>query len=249
MLVGDEQAKNLVLTFHRAVNLNDGLYGNANSWIPNFVAGDPAPFAGINLGRRRLVSSIAWGRDNGNVAGDCCGGTLTDRALGVYVLQVTTAPNPGAATPEACGPNPDSGWVTVGTINFKASNPTLFNPHLRHRFDVSQSGAPIAATGIRIKVPNANSAIDEIEVNSNVALESRAIRITTRDVARGKWRAKNSRRPPRFPAAAQAAGVVPFREAANIPFLRAHLIKLRSGASRGRDGREACKGGYLPHNI
>jgi hypothetical protein len=29
----------------------------------------------------------------------------------------------------------------------------------------------------------------------------------------------------------------------------AHLFKLRSGESRGRDGREACQGGYLSHNI
>jgi hypothetical protein len=177
----------LGIPFHRAVNLNDGLYGNSHSWIPNFIAGDAAPFAGISFGRRRLVSAIAWSRDNGDVAGDCCGGTLTDRALGVYVLQVTTAPNPGAATPEACGPNPDSGWVTVGTINFKANHPTQFNSHLRHRFDVTQGGAPIAATGIRIKAPNDNSAIDEIEVNSNLAVENGALRITSASGASIGW--------------------------------------------------------------
>lgn len=158
--------------FHRAVNLNDGLYGNANSWIPNFVAGDAAPFAGIAFGRSLLLRNLAWGRDNGNVAGDCCGGTLTDRALGVYVLQVTSVANPGAATP-------DSDWTTIGTLHYKANNPALFNPHLRHRFDVSQGGAPIAATGLRIKVPDANSAIDEIEVNGNLAIEQNVVRITT----------------------------------------------------------------------
>ena len=173
--------------FHRAVNLNDGLYGNANSWIPNFVNGDAAPFAGINLGRRILVRSIAWGRDNGNVAGDCCGGTLTDRALGVYVLQFTTAANPGANTPDACGPNPDSGWVTVATLNYKSDNAAIFNSYLRHRFDVSQGGAPIAATGVRIFVPNANSAIDEIEVNSNLAIEQNLVRITNAAGAMITW--------------------------------------------------------------
>jgi hypothetical protein len=173
--------------FHRAVNLNDGLYGNANSWIPNFVGGDNAPFGGIDFGRRILVRSFAWGRDNGNVAGDCCGGTLTDRALGVYVLQVTTMPNPGVNTPDACGPNPESGWVTVGTLNYKANHPTYFNSHLRHRFDVTQGGAPIAATGIRIKVPDANSDIDEIEVNSNLAIENHAVRITNAPGASITW--------------------------------------------------------------
>lgn len=164
----------LNLPFHRAVNLNDGLYGNANSWIPNFIGGDAMPFAGISFGRRLLLRSVAWGRDNGNVPE----GNFTDRALGVYVVQITTAPNPGVTTPEACGPTPEAGWITVGTINYKANDLTYFNSHRRHRFDVTQGGTPIAATGLRIKVPNANSDIDEIEVNSNLAVEQNAVRIT-----------------------------------------------------------------------
>jgi len=173
--------------FHRALNLNDGLYGNANSWIPNFVGGDAAPFGGINFGRRILLRNIAWGRDNGNVAGDCCGGTLTDRALGVYVLQYTSSSNPGANTPDACGPNPDSGWVTIATVNYKSDNAAIFNSYLRHRFDLSQNGAPIAATAVRILVPNANSAIDEIEVNSNIAIEQNLVRITNAPGASIVW--------------------------------------------------------------
>jgi len=164
--------------FHRAVNLNDGLYGNANSWIPDFVNGDVMPFAGINFGRPLLLRSIAWGRDNGNVSGDCCGGTLTDRALGVYVLQITTVTNPGPMTPEACGPTPEGGWVTVATIHYKADHPAYFNAYLRHRFDLTQGGAPVSATGLRLKVPDATIAIDEIEVNSNLAIEQESIRIT-----------------------------------------------------------------------
>jgi hypothetical protein len=225
--------------FHRAVNLNDGLYGNANSWIPNFIGGDPAPFAGINFGRRLLLRSVAWGRDNGNVAGDCCGGTLTDRALGVYVLQVTTAINPGANTPDACGPNPDSGWVTVGTFNYKANDVTYFNSHLRHRFDVTQGGAPIPATGIRIKVPNASSDIDEIEVNSNLAIEQNVVRITNAPGAVIVWDGNNGHfnnpdvgaAPPANRASA-TEGTTPFTSsdlgpALNIPFHRA--VNLNDG--------------------
>ena len=164
---------------HFIRNVNDGLYGNAHSWIPDFAANpDPAPFIGIKFGRRIPLRNIAWGRDNGDVAGDCCGGTLTDRALGVYVLQVTTVTNPGVATPEACGPSPEGGWVTIGTINYKADNITYFNSYLRHRFDVSQGGMPIAATAIRMKVPNNQSDIDEIEVNGNLAIEQNALRIS-----------------------------------------------------------------------
>jgi hypothetical protein len=125
-----------------------------------------------------LLRNIAWGRDNGDTGEAACGGTCTDRALGVYVLQITTVPNPGVATPEACGPTPEGGWITIGTFNYKANNAAVFNSYLRHRFDVLQNGAPIAATGLRIKVPNNQSDIDEIEVNANVAVEQNLVRIT-----------------------------------------------------------------------
>jgi len=164
---------------HFIHNVNDGFYGNTHSWIPDFSAHpDPAPFIGIRFGKRIFIRNIAWGRDNGDVAGDCCGGTLKDRALGLYTLQITTVPNPGVATPEACGLTPDGGWVTVGTINYKSDNVTYFNSYLRHRFDVTQNGNPILATGIRIKVPSNQSDIDEIEVNANAALERSLVRIT-----------------------------------------------------------------------
>src|SRR5262249_33162808 len=120
----------------------------------------------------------AWGRDNGNTVADDCGGTCTDRTHGTYVIQVTTVPNPGLATPDACGPTLEGGWVTIGTINYKSDDPTYFNSYLRHRFDVAQGGNPIPATGIRIKVPNANSDIDEIEVNANAAIEKNSVVIT-----------------------------------------------------------------------
>lgn len=173
----------IAVPFHRAVNLNDGLYGNANSWIPNFVGGDAAPYAGINFGRLIGLRNIAWSRDNGNTVE----GSFTDRALGVYVLQVTTVTNPGAATPDACGPNPESGWVTVGTINYKLNNLTYFNSHLRHRFDVSRGGNPIPATAVRILVPNSSIAIDEIEVNPNLAIENSVVRITNAPGATIAW--------------------------------------------------------------
>lgn len=163
---------------HFIANVNDGLYGNAHSWIPDFAANpDPAPFIGINFGRKLSVRNIAWSRDNGDVAGDCCGGTLTDRALGVYVVQYTTVASPSAATPEACGITPEAGWVTLGIIHYKADDLTYFNSYLRHRFDVSQGGAPIVATAIRIKVPTNTSAIDEIEVNANVVTEQKSLNI------------------------------------------------------------------------
>jgi len=162
------------VAWHRALNLNDGFYGNSHSWIPNFIGGDPAPFAGLKFAQPLVLKNIAWGRDNG----DAAEGSFTDRALGLYTLQFTTVPNPGVATPEACGPFPSLGWVTVATINYVGDDPARFNSYLRHRFDVSQSGRPLVATGIRLKVPNSSSAIDEIEVNANIALDNGAVLVT-----------------------------------------------------------------------
>ncbi|MDB6029729.1 MAG: hypothetical protein JWM16_67, partial [Verrucomicrobiales bacterium] len=169
---------------HFIPNVNDGLYGNSHSWIPDFAANpDPAPFIGINFGHRILLRNIAWGRDNG-AAGE---GTFKDRALGSYVVQYTTVSNPGVATPEACGITPESGWVTLGVINYKGDDLKLFNSYLRHRFDVTQGGNPIGATAIRIKVPNNQSDIDEIEVNANVVLEKQSLAISAAPGISIRW--------------------------------------------------------------
>ena len=219
----------LGIPYHRALNLNDGLYGNANSWIPNFIAGDASPSAGLNFGHRISIRNIAWGRDNGN---NVEGAPFTDRALGIYLLQITTTPNPGAATP-------DASWVTVATINYKADHPALFNSYLRHRFDLSQGGAPVSATGIRIKVPNASSAIDEIEVNSNVAVEQDVIQITNAPGATLLWDGNDGHfndpavgAAPPANAALASEGTVPFTsselgEVLSLPFHRA--VNLNDG--------------------
>jgi hypothetical protein len=169
---------------HFIPNVNDGLYGNAHSWIPDFAAHpDAAPFIGINFGQRIHLRNIAWGRDNG----DNVEGKFTDRTLGVYVLQYTTVTNPGVATPEACGITPEVGWVTLGVFNYKGNDATYFNSHLRHRFAVAQGGGPISATAIRIKVPNNQIDIDEIEVNANVALEAKALSISSAPGVSVRW--------------------------------------------------------------
>ena len=230
----------LNLGVHFIHNVNDGFYGNTHSWIPDFLANpDPAPFIGIKFAGRIFLRNIAWGRDNGDVAGDCCGGTLKDRALGLYTLQVTTVSNPGPATPEACGLTPDGGWVTIGTINYKSDNAAFFNSYLRHRFDVTQNGSPILATGIRIKVPNNQSDIDEIEVNANSALESKLVRITNSPGFTISWDgndgqfndpATGAAPPPNQGLASE--GAVPFASSElgpiiNVPFHRA--VNLNDG--------------------
>ncbi len=163
---------------HLIANVNDGFYGNSHSWISDFTIPDPDPFIGLRFGRPIVLQNIAWGRDNGDASDPCAGGVCTDRALGVYTLQVTSVPDPGVATPEACGPFPSLGWATIATLDYRGDSPVFFNSYLRHRYNVAQDGQPLVATGIRIKVPNSGTDIDEIEVNANLALEGGTILIT-----------------------------------------------------------------------
>lgn len=149
----------LSIPFHVAANLNDGFYGNANSWISADSDPGPQAFGGVLLGSTINLTSVAWGRDNGNDGGDCCGGQLSDRTLGVYTLQFTA----------------DNGqnWTTIGTLDYQSNDDTVlgggFTSHFRHEYGVSLAGgAPIAADGVRILVPaaglGAGTAIDEIEI-------------------------------------------------------------------------------------
>ena len=130
---------------HNIPNLNNGTYGNPSSWIGN--SGDS--FCGIRFGATlKTVRGIAWGRDNT--------GTYSDRTLGTYTVQYTTAANPSAVTPAAS-------WMTVGSINYTGPSGTLFSaPSLRHRFNF----APVEATGVRLICPG-GACIDELELYGN----------------------------------------------------------------------------------
>ena len=158
----------LNIPFHRAVNINDGTYGNSNSWIS--ASGDENPFIGVSLGGAAEILSIAWGRDNGNGAvddsdpgSDACGGQCDDRSLGLYTLQVTTAADPSADTP-------DGDWTTVATFDYTEILDTVvgeqFTSFLRHEYQITQAdGSAVMATGVRLLVPTAGgTAIDELEV-------------------------------------------------------------------------------------
>ena len=147
----------LGIPYHRVANLNDGLYGNANSWIGGDVGG-PA-FAGVNFDQLYEITSIAWGRDNGvDVAnGECCGGTATDRWQGVYNIEVTTN---------------GTTWTSIGTVDLQALFDTaiggLATGSFRHEFNITDGDGGILASGVRLVVPatglGAGTAIDELEV-------------------------------------------------------------------------------------
>jgi hypothetical protein len=168
----------LGIGFHRAVNLNDGIYGNSNSWIGGALPGGvAAPFAGVALDGLFFVDSIAWGRDNGNGAfddssagSDACGGQCDDRFAGVYTIQYTQVPGADGGTPHTG--DPTTGWADIGAVAYSTAEDVgpggLFTGYLRHEFSVSSEMGPIVASGIRLLVPTTGlgggTAIDEIEV-------------------------------------------------------------------------------------
>ncbi len=156
---------------HLISNVNDGNYGNSNSWLGVLDGSDPEPFIGLDFAGTDPVAieSIAFGRDNGNSnppgTDPGPGGVLMDRWAGVYTLQYTLSENPDALT-EDTG-DAATGWATVGTIDLvRIGEPgEIFEEAwLRHEFDLALDGGPIMATGVRILAPMGN-AIDELEVN------------------------------------------------------------------------------------
>ncbi len=126
--------------FYTIPHLNDGLYGEPNSWIGTTTN----TFAGINLGATPVpVNRLAFSRDNQ--------GILTDRSVDFYIIQYTTTPNPNETT---------TAWTNIGAIDYRS--PSIGNSALRHLF----SFPTVNATGLRIITATPGTAIDEIELYS-----------------------------------------------------------------------------------
>ncbi len=128
---GSDLGPEIGVDFHMAANLNDGYYGNSNSWIGG--TWDGQQFAGVAFGKTIDVASVAFGRDNGNLESDACGGQCTDRSMGLYTLQFTQIATPDASTVDTG--DAATGWQTLGTIDLKISNDN-FDTYLRHEFQV-----------------------------------------------------------------------------------------------------------------
>lgn len=162
----------LGLNFHVAGNLNDGLYGNSNSWIGG---NSPNPFAGITLGGLTTLTSFAFGRDNGNNVTDPQDngflGQLPDRCMGIYTVQITRVSFPDATTSDTG--NAATGWQSVGTLNYANNDDTvageLFTAYYRHQFVIGlAAGGGVQATALRLLVPGTGAGggtdIDELEI-------------------------------------------------------------------------------------
>ena len=127
---------------HRIADINDGVYGNSESWI----GASESSFIGLDFNGSFTIDRFAFGRDNT--------GTYADRAAGSYLLQYTTIADPDQNTS-------DNLWTTIGPVFYEASDLTTAD---RHEY----AFAPFTATGVRL-IANGNgiaggACIDEIEV-------------------------------------------------------------------------------------
>jgi len=128
---------------HNIPHLNDGIYGNPNSWIGN----SEDAFAAVKFALPQQINRIAFGRDNT--------GQFLDRADGYYLVQYTKDLNPDASTP-------DANWLTIGPVFIDAA---AADRELRHEYTFD----PVAgATALRLIAPGngigSGRAIDELEV-------------------------------------------------------------------------------------
>lgn len=127
---------------HSIAGLNDGVYGNSNSWIGT---NPDNTFAGVALGGLFPVDRAAWGRDNL--------GSFSDRTDGTYTLQYTQVESPSATTP-------DSDWTTIGSLFYT----DFYQKGLRHLYEFDT----VYATGLRLvldaTIQDRQIAIDEFEI-------------------------------------------------------------------------------------
>lgn len=140
---------------HSIPGLNNGIYGNSESWIGlgtrNIDVGGgtivDTTFAGIDFAGTspHSIASFAFGRSN-------LGDEFADRTAGTYYVQLTVTPDPNISTP-------DGDWTTIGSIDISTS---AFGDTYRHEYTLN---SPMDATGIRIVTPGSGTAIDEIEVS------------------------------------------------------------------------------------
>jgi hypothetical protein len=156
---GTAFAKDCITGFseHTIPHLNDGVYGNSNSWIGN----SQSNFAGVAFDQAYTIDSLAFGRDNGGE-----GTTYLDRYTGTYIFQYTKVANPNASTP-------DGDWTSFGAFYLDTLFPNTTN-ELRHVYEFD----PIAGvTGVRILTCSDGSGfadytcIDEIEVYASAVPE------------------------------------------------------------------------------
>ncbi len=102
---------------HFIANINDGLYGNAHSWLGGnqgdvYFESDSNSWVGVSFAAPQTIASFAFGRDNTGVFGD--------RAGGPYLIQVDQG----------------GGFTSVGVLHY-GSNITVDTAAVRNLFNLT----------------------------------------------------------------------------------------------------------------
>jgi hypothetical protein len=132
---------------HQIDHLNNGLYGNAESWLGNNTGANTA-FAGVAFDGVQTINSLAFGRD--------ATGGFSDRDLGTYVFEFTRDEFDPLSIASVNG----ASWQQFLTVNYPGDAPAG-QEHLRHQFDFA---AIDFVTGVRVLLSTNSNAIDELEV-------------------------------------------------------------------------------------
>lgn len=148
---------------HFAININDGNYGNASSWLGS--AGNFYSSIALGFSTPVTLGSVAFGRDNT--------GVYADRATGSYEIYYSTNYVSGASVYGS-----STIWHLLQILDYASSPPE--SPALRHLYNFD---TPLTnVTGFMISVPSflnpdgyAAMAIDEIELYSSPATAGSAV--------------------------------------------------------------------------
>jgi hypothetical protein len=136
---------------HLISHINDGLYGNDNSWIGNSTIS----WVGVIFTSPSDVGSFAFGRDNT--------GQLTDRStndpyLIEYTSSLVTSSSAAGAT-----------WTQIGSLDYSMAPPD--SPYLRHLYNLDTPLSGVTAFRIQtLGGMGSGNAIDELEVYSAPAI-------------------------------------------------------------------------------
>jgi len=134
-------------TSHQIDHINDGLYGNANSWIGG--AGTTS-YCGVSLGKSVQALGLAFGRDNLDA--------YADRVVGSYTVEVTNVMVSDYTDPAVP-------WTPIGVVdrNYAPGDGATVRANFPGRMEYASPVGAAEITAVRV-VAATGACIDELEV-------------------------------------------------------------------------------------
>ena len=132
-------------TFHDAAGINDGIYGNPSSWIPN---GSGGGWLKIDLGSVFTINEATFGRDRIS--------HYDDRAPGQYKISVATSENNYA--------NGDDSNDTTEYVQVFDSTSVGFSGIVNLNETIRSTFSPTAARYVKMEFSGTGVAIDEVQI-------------------------------------------------------------------------------------